>query len=54
MRENNHQVYIYSALDFSKLQKILLQIISKLNIQTSKKEENSIMWNGLDLWTILL
>jgi hypothetical protein len=45
---------IYAKIDFSKLQALLLSITSKLNLQTSRKEENSIIQNSLDLWCALL
>lgn len=54
IRDNDHQALIYSALDFETLQKMLLNILSRLNTRVSKKEENSIMANGMDLWLCLL
>ena len=45
---------MYSALNFSNLQALLLSIVSKLNLQNSKKEENSIMVNSLALWQAML
>ena len=54
IRASQHQSIIYTTINFKELQKSLLKLIVKLNIQPSQPQQNAIITCALNIWTIIL